>query len=525
MKCMGKRVISIIASMALVMSLVTFRRIIAAPTATLLKSGSAQVGKTVSISVKVSGDGPYGGFNGSVSADSEYFDITGIRAGNYGASNFSKGKTTFLDYNCNIVSDSTLVVIELSCKKEGSGKVSVNLEVSSLDGLTSYNVGASANVEVTKPVVLSGNCSLASLSISPGSIYPAFSADTLEYSATVNDSVTSVAVTAKAAHDKAKVSLNGVQSELKMGSNTIKITVTAENGDTKVYRIYIRRGTPTPTPKPYPILKEGGVSYTILSKASLETIPSGFSWSETTYNGELIPCLAGSDGTLLLWLVSDSGKALYYYDQENVSLSPCYGYSVSAFQGMFIPFPKDFTCPSGYEKKTVLISEKEIEAYQNSKNKDIPLLVYMINAEGKSGLYYLDEESGLVIPFRGTIGEVVVEITPVPTPTTAPTSTPTPTPVPTNTPTPTNIPQVNPSDSNNYKIATIVLASVSTLLAVVLATMLFLRARKNKDTLADSSKDVDNEKENEEQTEQEAETEEEEEEKETLLDFPNSDEK
>lgn len=524
MKCMGKKVMSIIASLVLGMSLVTFRRVIATPTATLLKSGSAQVGKTVSISVKVSGDGPYGGFNGNVSVDSEYFDITGIRAGNYGASNFSKGKTTFLDYNCNIVSDSTLVVIDLSCKKEGSGKVAVNLEVSSLDGLTSYNVGASANVEVTKPVVLSGNCSLASLSISPGSIYPAFSADTLEYSATVNDSVTSVAVTAKAAHDKAKVSLNGAQSELKMGSNTVKITVTAENGDTKVYKIYIRRGTPTPTPKPYPILKENGVSYTILSKSSLESVPSGFSWSETTYNGEKIPCLVGGDGTLILWLVSDTGKGLYYYDLDKKSLAPCYGYSVSAFQGMFIPFPDDFTCPSGYEKTTVTFDEKEIEAYQNSKNKDLPILVYLVNEEGKTGMYYLDQDSGLVLPFHGEIGELVVEVTPVPTPTLAPTNTPTPTPVPTDTPTPTPAPPVKALDGNNYKTATIVLASVSAVLAIALAVLAVLHFRNPKDPLADSSEDVDNEKEQEVPEEKETEEEREKEKKETLLDFPNSDE-
>ena len=524
MKCIGKRAISLVMSAMLVMSVVCLRRVIANPTATLLKSGSAQVGKTVSISVKVSGDGPYGGFNGSVSADGEYFDITGIRAGNYDSSNFSKGKNTFLDYNCNIVSDSTLVVIDLACKKEGSGKVSVSLEVSSLDGLTSYNVGTSANVEVTKPVVLSGNCELASLSISPGSLYPAFSADTLEYSATVNDSTSSVAVTAKPAHGGAKVSLNGVQNDLVMGSNTIKITVTAENGDTKVYKIYVRRGTPTPTPKPYPILKDNGVSYTILSKGSLETVPSGFSWSETTYNGEKIPCLVGVDGTLLLWLVSDSGKALYYYDLNKQSLRPCYVYSLSAFSGMFLPFPDDFTCPSGYEKKTVKISEYEVEAYANPKNKDLPVLVYLVNSDGKTGIYYLDEESGLVLPFRGEIGELVVEITPAPTPTPTPAPTNTPTPVPTNTAVPTQVPVMKSDVSGGYKLATIVLSCVSGALLLGVLALLILQLRKDKKSLDDSSEDVDNEEDNVDEMHEEAEPEEKEEKKETLLDFPNSDE-
>ncbi len=521
MKYLGKRAISLVMSAMLVMSMVCLRRVIADPTATLMKSGTAQVGKTVSISVKVSGDGPYGGFNGSVSADSEYFDITGIRAGNYGSSNFSKGKNTFLDYNCNIVSDSTLVVIDLACKKEGSGKVSVSLEVSSLDGLTSYNVGTSANVEVTKPVVLSGNCNLASLSISPGTLYPAFSADTLEYSATVNDSTSSVAVTAKAAHGGAKVSLNGVQNDLVMGSNTIKITVTAENGDTKVYKIYVRRGTPTPTPKPYPILKDNGVSYTILSKSSLENIPSGFSWSETTYNGEKIPCLVGVDGTLILWLVSDSGKALYYYDLNKQSLRPCYAYSASSFSGMFLPFPDDFTCPSGYEKTTVTISEHEVEAYKNTKNNDLPLLVYLVNSEGKNGIYYLDETSGMILPFRGEIGEMVVEITPTPAPTPVPTNTPTP--APTNTPAPTLTPVVKTVESKGYKIATIALSCVSGILLLGIVILLVLRFRNNKKDLADSSEDVDNEGEEDDPQQEETEPEEKEEEKETLLDFPNSD--
>ena len=448
------------------------------PSAGLSKSGSAEVGKTISVNVSVSGDGPYGGYNGKVSYDGEFFDLEGISSGNYGAANFSKNGASFLDYNCNIPSGSTVVVVKLKCKKEGTTKVSVNLNVSSLDGAFDYSTGSSAEITISAPVQLSGNNYLKSLSVAPGSLSPSFSKGTTNYHVTVSESQTSIAVSASAEHGKAKVSLNGVQKDLQMGDNTVKVTVTAENGEKRTYKIIVTRGTPTPTPEPYPVIVTNGESYTILEKESLETVPSGFTWSETTYNSKTVPCLVGPDGTLMMWLLSDSGNGLYIYDLNSQTVAPCYSYTAEAVSMLIIPFPADFQTPAGYEKTTYKYNDQDIEVYKNTQSEDMPMLVYMLDSEGKSGMYFFDAASGTVLPFRGDLNALIATPTPLPTET----PTPTPSPTPSSTPTPTPTPEPKSSSVNGFKTATILLGIVSTgLLALVI--FMFIMRRKEQESM------------------------------------------
>lgn len=447
-------------------------KVFADPSAGLSKSGSAEVGKTISLNVKVSGDGPYGGYNGSVSYDSSFFELAGISTGNYGAANFSKKGTNFLDYNCNIPSGSTIVVIQLKCLKEGTSNVSVSLNVSSLDGEADYSTGASADITVSAPVQLSGNNYLSSLSVAPGSLSPSFNKSTTSYHVTVSDSQTSIAVSAAAEHGKAKVSLNGVQKDLKMGDNTVKVTVTAENGEKRTYKIIVTRGTPTPTPEPYPVIVTNGNSYTILEPESLENIPSGFTWSETTYNSKKVPCLVGPNGTLMMWLLSDAGNGLYIYDLETQTVAPCYTYTTEQVTMMIVPFPTDFVTPNGYEKSTYKIGENDVEVYKNTQQEGAPSLIYLMDKDGNSALYYLDEATNMIMPFRGDLSALIATPTPIPTDT--PTPTPSPTPVPA---TATPVPTEAPSSGNGFKTATILLGIVSVALLAGLVVLIVMRQK------------------------------------------------
>ena len=495
------RGVSILASAVLLLGMIQGGKVMADPSAGLSKNGSAEVGKTISVNVSVSGDGPYGGFDGSVDYDSSYLELQSISAGNYGAANFGKSGSHFLDYNCNIPSGSTIVVIEFKCLQEGSTTVSVSLNVSSLDGLADYGTGTSANIDISAPVVLSGNCYLSSLSVAPGSLSPSFSRDTTTYYVKVSESQSSIAVSATAEHSEARVSLNGVQNDLQNGDNTVKVTVTAENGDTKTYKIIVTRGTPTPTPEPYPLIETDGISYTILEPGSLETVPSGFSWSETTYKSKKVPCLVGPDGTLLMWLLSDSGNGLYRYDFDNQTVSPVYDYSAEAFSMIFLPFPADFVSPNGFEKTTFLYNEHEVEAFRNKEHPDQPLLVYLLDAEGHEGLYYLDEKTNLILPFRGDITELIA--TPTPLPTDTPTPSPSPTPGITITPSPTVAEVTSGSETNGYKIATIALGAACAVLLAALVVLLVLRNKdrnNNEEDYADEEPDEKNDSESESST-------------------------
>ena len=466
-----------LATAALVLGIFQAGIVHADPSASLSKSGSAEVGKTISVNVKVSGDGPYGGYNGKLSYDSEYFELQGISSGNYGAANFSSSGSSFLDYNCNVPSGSTIVVAKLKCLKEGTGKVSVSMNVSNLDGTADYGCGTSAEISISAPVQLSGNNYLSSLSVAPGTLSPSFSKDKTSYHVTVNETQTSIAVSASAEHSKAKVSLNGVQKDLQMGDNTVKVTVTAENGDKRTYKILVTRGVPTPTPEPYPVIVTNGNSYTILEKESLETIPSGFEWSETTYSSKRVPCLAGPDGTLLMWLLSDSGNGLYFYDLNTQTVAPCSAYTTPTAAMLIIPFPADFAAPAGYEKTTMNYSGNEIEVYMNEESDSFPLLMNMLDANGKSSIYYFDRSTGMIMPYRGDLNAMMATPTPVPTET--PTPTPTPTPAPTDTPEPTPVEKENSGDA--FKVATILLGVVSAALLALVIILFVIRKRDNDD--------------------------------------------
>lgn len=107
------------------------------------------------------------------------------------------------------------------------------------------NSGSTANVK-------SSDSSLAHLGISPGTLSPAFSAGTHEYTATVDADVTAISVAAKPGNSKAVIaSVSGAKS-LTPGANTVKVVVEAENGATSTYTITVNCGGATATAQPAP---------------------------------------------------------------------------------------------------------------------------------------------------------------------------------------------------------------------------------------------------------------------------------
>ncbi|SHO43179.1 leucine-rich repeat protein [Anaerocolumna xylanovorans] len=127
--------------------------------------------------------------------------------------------------------------------------------------------GYTRDVTVTvNAAVPSSNANLASLTVSGGTLSPAFDPGTTGYSVSVANSVSSITAGATAADAGATVTGAGAKA-LSVGANTITITVTAEDGvTTKTYTVTVTRAansgdgnnsggspsTPTPTPTPDP---------------------------------------------------------------------------------------------------------------------------------------------------------------------------------------------------------------------------------------------------------------------------------
>ena len=96
----------------------------------------------------------------------------------------------------------------------------------------------------------SGNSQLGALSLSSGTLAPAFASGTTSYTASVSNATTSLTVTPTVADATASVTVNGVATTsgnasgaiaLNVGSNTITVTVTAQNGTPQSYTVTVTR--------------------------------------------------------------------------------------------------------------------------------------------------------------------------------------------------------------------------------------------------------------------------------------------
>ena len=99
--------------------------------------------------------------------------------------------------------------------------------------------------------VTSNDATLSELSLSGVTLSPVFAADTMTYTASVGNDVTSTTVTAKANHDGATVAIfpadaddtaDGHQVALDVGETAVSVTVTAEDGTTtQTYAVTVTR--------------------------------------------------------------------------------------------------------------------------------------------------------------------------------------------------------------------------------------------------------------------------------------------
>lgn len=97
----------------------------------------------------------------------------------------------------------------------------------------------------------SADANLTSLTISTGTLSPAFAGGTINYMATVPAATASITVTPVKSHTSASITVNGStvisgnasgEISLAMGVNTISVVVTAQDASTKTYTLSVTRG-------------------------------------------------------------------------------------------------------------------------------------------------------------------------------------------------------------------------------------------------------------------------------------------
>ena len=324
----------------------------------------------------------------------------------------------------------------------------------------------------------SSNASLGSLVISAGTLSPEFSAATKDYTATVDYSCSSLAVTANPADSKASVTSVTGNDSLEVGENSVSVVVTAEDGSTSTYNIVVtRRAEDDPENadkqdnwKKFDI---NGTEWTMVNDIPEDVVPEGFEHSKTVIDGLEYNTLHGTFGDItLVYLQSESGNGLFVYDAaQNAAYEFVRINSESHF--IVVLLPKVDDVPEGYNEISLSIEGKGVAtAYQtkvektDDQTKDF-YLVYAMNDNGESGWYTYDSVDGTYMRNELSTPTVAQEEND------------------------TTMSELVPGIANKY----LVLAAILVLIIIILALLLLVVIVKNKKRTANEENDEEDDEE------------------------------
>lgn len=261
---------------------------------------------------------------------------------------------------------------------------------------TGSNTDGTTDGSSTAQTTQSSDNTLKSIVLSNGSLSPAFSPKTKNYTVTVDNSVTSLSISATPTDQTAKVTSVSGNDNLQVGENTITITVKAENGVTAKYTIVVTRRDATDPEnseaqeekKSYEI---NGSNWGISTEITEEEVLQDFTLSSILIDNLEYPCLSFNNGSLdLIKMVSEDGlnTGFFVYDKDQGAIYPFAKISGEEHY-VIILMPDVADVPSDYAEVTLAIEGKaDVTAYQ--KADDELYLIYCINDRGEKGWYKYD---------------------------------------------------------------------------------------------------------------------------------------
>lgn len=501
-----RRIRSIILTMMLILTTTLFSRVpvlAAANISVSVNKSNVKVGDTVTVTLSItSGYGAQGVLKKSSGvlggSSDEYFTIGAgvgdVQRFSYKAT--SVGSCTFsiqepLDDTTDVdggtpsigVGSATVTVTSASSNNDSNS----NKDNKDNSGSNTGNDNNANKDNENKEEKKSSNASLGSLVISAGTLSPEFSAATKDYTATVDYSCSSLAVTANPADSKASVTSVTGNDSLEVGDNTVSVVVTAEDGSTSTYNIVVtRRAEDDPENadkqdnwKKFDI---NGTEWTMVNDIPEDVVPVGFEHSKTVIDGLEYNTLHGTFGDItLVYLQSESGNGLFVYDAaQNAAYEFVRINSESHF--IVVLLPKVDDVPEGYNEISLSIEGKGVAtAYQtkvektDDQTKDF-YLVYAMNDNGESGWYTYDSVDGTYMRTKLSTPTVAQEEND------------------------TTKSELVPGIANKY----LVLAAILVLIIIILLLLLIVSAVKNRkykamdyhdddDDVDDAAEDVSNE--------------------------------
>lgn len=437
-----------------------------------VSAGSLNIGQTVTVTAKalsasgdsayanmvltydagilefVSCNATYGGGGGSISVASDSFSVT-LKAISAGKASISLSATDGVIYGTeeeldSMAGSSTSVTV----KNEAAGSNTGNNSSAGNNGSSGSN-GNAGNGSNTNTAALSADNSLKALTISPGTLSPAFKGSTTKYTAAVDNSVTSIAVSATPVNEKATVESVTGNTNLAVGANVVKIVVKAENGTTATYKITVTRQaagttgsettttggengddgngdseTPedteevdtTETPVSAADVVINNTTYHIADNFTEEQIPADFTEATVNFRGTECRGLTFDKGTIsLIYLETDNVDAttgrFFIYDETRDVVYDFMKFTAGE-SSYVIPLlaPLDSVLPESYVQVSLQMPENTVmTAYQlpieDGEEASDFYIFYGVNQDGTEGWYQYDAAEGTYQRVNGNITE------------------------------------------------------------------------------------------------------------------------
>ena len=428
-----------------------------------VSAGSLNIGQTVTVTAKalsasgdsayanmvltydagilefVSCNATYGGGGGSISVASDSFSVT-LKAISAGKASISLSATDGVIYGTEE---------ELDSMAGSSTSVTVKNEAAGSNTGNNNNTGSNTNT-----AALSADNSLKALTISPGTLSPAFKGSTTKYTATVDNSVTSIAVSATPVNEKATIESVTGNTNLAVGANVVQIVVKAENGTTATYKITVTRqaagttgsettttggengdsgnsddgnddsGDPgdteevdaTETPVPAADVVINNTTYHIADNFTEEQIPADFTETTVNFRGAECRGLTFNKGTIsLIYLETDNVDAttgrFFIYDETRDVVYDFMKFTAGE-SSYAIPLlaPLDSVLPESYVQVSLQMPENTVmTAYQlpaeDGEEASDFYIFYAVNQDGTEGWYQYDAAEGTYQRVNGNITE------------------------------------------------------------------------------------------------------------------------
>lgn len=447
-----------------------------------VSAGSLNIGQTVTVTAKalsasgdsayanmvltydagilefVSCNATYGGGGGSISVASDSFSVT-LKAISAGKASISLSATDGVIYGTeeeldSMAGSSTSVTV----KNEAAGSNTGNNSSAGNNGSSGSNGNAgngsssgtgSNNNTGSNTAALSADNSLKALTISPGTLSPAFKGSTTKYTAAVDNSVTSIAVSATPVNEKATVESVTGNTNLAVGANVVKIVVKAENGTTATYKITVTRQaagttgsettttggengddgngdseTPedteevdtTETPVSAADVVINNTTYHIADNFTEEQIPADFTEATVNFRGAECRGLTFNKGTIsLIYLETDNVDAttgrFFIYDETRDVVYDFMKFTAGE-SSYVIPLlaPLDSVLPESYVQVSLQMPENTVmTAYQlpieDGEEASDFYIFYGVNQDGTEGWYQYDAAEGTYQRVNGNITE------------------------------------------------------------------------------------------------------------------------